>query len=126
MPQLDVVSFCNQVSWLSLFIVVAYALFAYFITKPYNKVMQLQSYFIKTYTFSFFKLFSNNIGSSSFNFILQTIKNLSLLCKSVSSFINISQVIQTPLKKLHSSFSSCLSQINLSNKLFFYVKKIKC
>ena len=88
--------------------------------------MQLQSYFIKTYTFSFFKLFSNNVGSSSFNFILQTIKNLSLLCKSVSSFINISQVIQTPLKKLHSSFSSCLSQINLSNKLFFYVKKIKC
>ena len=126
MPQLDVVSFCNQVSWLSLFVVVAYALFAYFITKPYNKVMQLQSYFIKTYTFSFFKLFSNNVGSSSFNFILQTIKNLSLLCKSVSSFINISQVIQTPLKKLHSSFSSCLSQINLSNKLFFYVKKIKC
>jgi len=126
MPQLDVVSFCNQVSWLSLFIVITYALFAYFITKPYNKVMQLQSYFIKTYTFSFFKLFSNNVGSSSFNFILQTIKNLSLLCKSVSSFINISQVIQTPLKKLHSSFSSCLSQINLSNKLFFYVKKIKC
>jgi len=125
MPQLDVVSFCNQVSWLSLFIVVAYALFAYFITKPYNKVMQLQSYFIKTYTFSFIKAFSLNIGSKSFFFFFKIIKDLASLCKSVSSFIYISTVIAAPLQKLISYFSASLGFINSSNKLFFYINKIK-
>lgn len=125
MPQLDVVSFCNQVSWLSLFIVIAYAFFAYFITKPYNKVMQLQSYFLKTYTFSFIRVFNSNIGSKSFSFISQIIKDLSLLCKSVSSFKNISNLISLPLQKLVSSFSFCLNLMNSSNKLFFYVNKLK-
>ena len=125
MPQLDVVSFCNQVSWLSLFIVITYALFAYFITKPYNKVMQLQSYFIKTYTFSFIKAFSLNIGSKSFFFISKIIKDLASLCKSVSSFIYISTVIAAPLQKLISYFSASLGFINSSNKLFFYINKIK-
>jgi len=124
MPQLDVVSFCNQVSWLSLFIVISYALFAYFITKPYNKVMQLQSYFIKTYTLSFLKSFILNTGSNSFNFISQIIKDLTLVCKSVTTFSNITQVIFNPLQKLVSSFCFYLSKINLSNKLFFYIKKI--
>ena len=121
MPQLDVVSFCNQVSWLSLFIVVAYALFAYFITKPYNKVMQLQSYFIKTYKLSFNKVLSSSSDSRSYSVISEVIENLSLLCKSVANF---GAVRKLDGSKLVYNFSACVKLLGSTNPLFFYVRKI--
>ena len=124
MPQLDVVSFCNQVSWLSLFIVVAYALFAYFITKPYNKVMQLQSYFIKTYKLSFNKVLSSGSDSRSYSVVSNVIENLGLLCKSVTNFGTVRTLAAAPYEKLISNFCACVKLLGSTNPLFVYVRKI--